>query len=219
MLPLIIIGTTQAAEKYIFSLPLISHISPNSLIKILPEKEEITISQIRILKKDLSISYPEVRTIIFYDFDKSASEVQNALLKTLEEMSDKNYFIMISQNPEAILPTIRSRSKVLRLTKQKEENIFTDFYPLIEDSISSSTYSFLANPKLERIQKEDAIRLCDAVLFYFEKKLISEPAKIPSILEKTIVLRKLLEVNNINPPLAIDNLLIFINKAFKMKKE
>jgi DNA polymerase-3 subunit delta' len=39
-------------------------------------------------------------------------QAQNALLKTLEEPDEKNVIILIVQNPEKILPTIKSRCAV-----------------------------------------------------------------------------------------------------------
>ena len=41
-------------------------------------------------------------------------QASNALLKSIEEPASGNYFFLITANPSALLPTIRSRSQVFR---------------------------------------------------------------------------------------------------------
>ena len=47
------------------------------------------------------------------------SEAQNALLKTLEEPSDNALFVFVVPAPEALLPTVRSRSQRVTLPRTK----------------------------------------------------------------------------------------------------
>jgi DNA polymerase-3 subunit delta' len=55
-----------------------------------------------------------LRVFIFDDADRLSSEVQNALLKTLEEPPPSSSFILVSSRPELLLPTVRSRCPMLR---------------------------------------------------------------------------------------------------------
>jgi DNA polymerase III subunit delta' len=55
------------------------------------------------------------RVAIFRDFDHAQPRAQDALLKTLEEPAPHAVLILLAQSPEAVLPTITSRSQVLPL--------------------------------------------------------------------------------------------------------
>lgn len=54
------------------------------------------------------------RLVVLRDADKATVEAQNALLKLLEEPPDTTYILLFAKNEEHILPTIRSRSQILR---------------------------------------------------------------------------------------------------------
>jgi len=47
----------------------------------------------------------------------------NMLLKFLEEPPEKTYFVLVTDKPEEVLPTIISRAQLLKLTKPTEEEI------------------------------------------------------------------------------------------------
>lgn len=49
-------------------------------------------------------------------------EAQNALLKILEEPPGDALFFFILPSPESLLPTLRSRTQMLKLEKRKEKN-------------------------------------------------------------------------------------------------
>ena len=71
----------------------------------------IKISSIRDIKKNLSINFDELpyRLILIEDAHLMSKEAQNALLKSLEEPPRGVIFILISDKPEILLPTIKSR--------------------------------------------------------------------------------------------------------------
>lgn len=55
------------------------------------------------------------RIVLVESADEAGEVVQNALLKTLEEPTDRHLFILVADEPARLLPTIRSRSQALRL--------------------------------------------------------------------------------------------------------
>ncbi len=58
----------------------------------------------------------EARRIVLIDrADRANEQTQNALLKTLEEPTDRHVFILVADEPARLLPTIRSRSPPLRV--------------------------------------------------------------------------------------------------------
>lgn len=83
------------------------------LLMIKPEKEAATIKikQIREMINSLGIlPYSgEKRIIIIEQAEKMTLEAQNSLLKSLEEALRQNIFILITEQPKKLLPTVRSR--------------------------------------------------------------------------------------------------------------
>lgn len=57
----------------------------------------------------------ERRLVIVEHADRANEQVQNALLKALEEPTDRHTFILVADEPARLLPTIRSRSQSLRI--------------------------------------------------------------------------------------------------------
>jgi len=65
------------------------------------------------------------RIAILTDADRMRSDAANAFLKLLEEPGDRTVFILISDRPDRMLPTIRSRCQLLRFTRLSDEEVAT----------------------------------------------------------------------------------------------
>jgi len=76
----------------------------------------ITIDQIRqmIRRLHLSLSLGAWRVVIIDAVDDLEGDGANALLKTLEEPPAQTIFLLVSHSPGRLLPTIRSRCRMLR---------------------------------------------------------------------------------------------------------
>jgi len=84
----------------------------NSFHEITLERaNNIKISSIRDIKKAMSINYDDLpyRLILIEEAHLMSTEAQNALLKSLEEPPKGVIFILISDKPEILLSTIKSR--------------------------------------------------------------------------------------------------------------
>ena len=55
------------------------------------------------------------RTVLIFDAEAMTVQAQNALLKTLEEPPEKTFFLLVTAHPEALLTTIISRCRMIRL--------------------------------------------------------------------------------------------------------
>jgi DNA polymerase-3 subunit delta' len=84
-----------------------------------PEKEggkkasrEISVDQIRALSTFVNLSAHSggYRVVLIHPAEAMNNNSANALLKTLEEPTDKLLFILVSNKPQQLLPTILSRS-------------------------------------------------------------------------------------------------------------
>ncbi len=77
----------------------------------------ITIAQVRGLQRLFATTstYSSWRTVVIDAADDLEPGGANALLKNLEEPPPSTVFLLVSHAPERLLPTIRSRCRVLRL--------------------------------------------------------------------------------------------------------
>lgn len=92
----------------------IAEVHPD-FIRIEPQKNEIRIAQIRELcamleKKPFSAGK---RMVLIKNIEKMNVSASNAALKILEEPPENTHFILTTQEPAKLLPTIRSRCQLL----------------------------------------------------------------------------------------------------------
>ncbi|MCV9929663.1 DNA polymerase III subunit delta' [Flavobacterium sp. LS1R49] len=86
---------------------------------------EIRVEDAQEVLKSLSLKSYEggYKIMIIWMADKMNIAASNKLLKLLEEPSDKTIFILISENEESIIQTIRSRCQVLHFNGLSEQVI------------------------------------------------------------------------------------------------
>ena len=109
-----------------------------SILEKLPEKREITIDQIRELKKDVLVLPNEAakKAYMISSADVMNTAAQNALLAILEEPPRHVVFILETENHMALLPTVRSRC--VRLSSDYEQN------EDIDEAVQSLTIDFVS---------------------------------------------------------------------------
>ena len=88
-------------------------------------KREITVDQIRLLKRDIIVlpNEAERKVYIINDADLMNKSAQNALLQMLEEPPSHAVFILETDNPAALYPTVRSRCVAVRPRPDAGANI------------------------------------------------------------------------------------------------
>lgn len=220
MLPLIINPNNFRIDDFIHKLAKQYDIPDCNIFRIKPLKEEITINQIRELKKDLLISQTQKRMIVFFEFEKSGLETQNSLLKILEEKVDQNLFIFLVRNPEKIISTIKSRAKIIHSPIKKQEKVDPLIKEVIERLKEAKNPGFLNNKDLTITKKEKFLELAGRLTVCFKKELrkdYQDKLTVIKILKKILQTTYFVESNNLNPQLAFDNLLIFIWKNLNIE--
>jgi len=65
----------------------------------------------------------ERRVLLIEHADRAGEQIQNALLKALEEPTDRHAFILVVDEPSGLLPTIRSRCQPLRIGPVAREEL------------------------------------------------------------------------------------------------
>lgn len=85
----------------------------------------IRIAQIRAMQGRLTTrpTLGDKRAIVIDPADDLERNAANALLKSLEEPPQGTYFLLVSHSPARLLPTIRSRCRVLRFPTIPDEQI------------------------------------------------------------------------------------------------
>ena len=116
------IGKKEFAKEFASILMKSSNIVNNpDYIEIKPEGSSIKISQIRKLQSDIVIKpHSEYKIYVILNSDKMTLEAQNAILKTLEEPPKYAIIILIANNKEALLDTIKSRCEIIKFTPISE---------------------------------------------------------------------------------------------------
>ena len=94
-----------------------------SIIKLLSNKTQILIDQIRQIQSQVNLRPYEARYKVFIiqDAELMNDEAQSALLKTLEEPPVKSIIALVTSEPEALLATIISRCQSIRFSALKAE--------------------------------------------------------------------------------------------------
>jgi len=120
---------------------------------ILPEKnDKIDLEKGSIAVETIRDLYEQTRTkratkhIIIIDYaERMSKQAQNAFLKLLEEPNDSTYFILATHTPGQLLPTVRSRMRLveIRSITQAQSEKFLDTLQ-VHDTTTRSQILFMA---------------------------------------------------------------------------
>jgi len=110
--------------------PVFSQVAAGShpdLLLIAPEEDarDLTVEQIRAVAPFLALTAAQSgwRIVIIDGAERMNRAAQNALLKVLEEPSPNSLLILLGENLGRLLPTIRSRSRVLRMQAGPDQGV------------------------------------------------------------------------------------------------
>jgi DNA polymerase III subunit delta' len=113
----------------------------------------ITKEECRSIIKKLSLKAFEGRfKVLIMWLPEYLGKEGNSLLKLLEEPPEHTYFFLVTENPDAILPTILSRTQITHIklfsNKEVQEYISVNY-----SEVDASTMAFLAQGNLNSAQK------------------------------------------------------------------
>lgn len=123
---------------------------PDVFLVKLNGKQSLSIDQIRPLKEELAKSPVEGthRFFIIENAEKLTLAANNALLNLLEEPVAPVVTILVTNNENQVLPTVRSRTQIIHFEEQEFDNRKTE---LLEYGLSSEEIADLTNfDKLEQ---------------------------------------------------------------------
>lgn len=119
-----------------------NHNHPDFLTVEDPEHKNVAVKIVRQVREDVFIKPNESAYKIYLFPQELGTEGQNALLKILEEPPKHGVFILLTDNPEKLLVTIRSRATELKLQALPEKllhrQLRMDFPQASEEDLTSA---------------------------------------------------------------------------------
>jgi DNA polymerase-3 subunit delta' len=96
----------------------------------------ISVDQVRSLQRlfNTTASLSAWRAVIVDSIDDLERNAANALLKNLEEPPPSSVFFLVSHSPERLLPTIRSRCRLLRLSRLDDDSMSSALRAALPDA-------------------------------------------------------------------------------------
>lgn len=130
-----------------------------------PVNETIKKEQIEELEHEFSRKSLEdgIRVFIIKDIDKATLSASNSLLKFLEEMSEDNYGILITESIQNVLSTIKSRSQVISFAKISGEEIIEEYVNKGIDKEIANILSKITNDINEGIELVNDGKIIDII--------------------------------------------------------
>ena len=128
-----------------------------------PEHKNVAVKIVRQIRDDMLVRPNEADYKIYLFPQELGIEGQNALLKILEEPPAYGVFLLLTDNPDKLLPTVRSRCTELKLQALEEKTIRNqlrlDFPKASEEDIAAAIFRsgrFLGQAR-ELLENGDAL--------------------------------------------------------------
>jgi len=226
MLPSILIWGGGEAERFQKAVALaedfLEHAVAHSPDFLLVEADKsIQIDQIRMLQQQLQLKpyNSQVKVALINRADLLTLPAQHSLLKTLEEPPANSVIILTAQTKDSLLPTLISRCRLLSLSEKLPA---TD--PQITAAQEAMTQKILAAGPGERLllaekyvyNKDQAVDLCLGQLAFWRGQLrLKKDLRTATTVRLIQACLRHLKAN-VNPRLAVTNLLISYPKQAKI---
>lgn len=160
------IGKSKLAR--IFALQILDAVDTRQYVDIInyrPKKASFGVDEVRELITEVGKKPFEgnKKVIIIHEGNKLTIQAQNALLKTIEEPPNGVFIIMLCENLELILDTIRSRCQIYKLTPLSKSEI-TEYIKNIksnateEEMLASLAYSEGVPGRAERFLTDSNLK-------------------------------------------------------------
>ena len=161
---------TMARELAAILLEMENLFNSPDYIEIKPDGNSIKIAQIRKLQSDILVQpYKSYKIYVIDEAQKMTVEAQNALLKTLEEPPKYAIIILITDNKESLLDTIKSRCEIIKFTPIPMQEVASY---LTMNGIDSKRASLLAN--FSRGSMKKAIELSESEEFHLMREEVQK---------------------------------------------
>lgn len=126
-------------------------------VEPLPDKRDISIDQLREMQRELALRPYEAprKACIIEPADRMSVNAANSLLKTLEEPPGNAIIILLTENADMLLPTIRSRCQLVRFAPLSPEHVARLLERGGMESASASLLALMADGSMQRALELD----------------------------------------------------------------
>jgi len=196
-------GILQCPNNYCRSCPTCIQISKGvhlDTIEMRDDGESIKIDQVRTLIASVNMTAQSNYKIVLLDnIGRMGDEAANCFLKTLEEPPKNTLFLMTANNLRELLPTIVSRSRIIKFPAIPEDKLRKKVIEMkdvlkidaTDDSVERACMLSLGRPgkAIELMQDVDAMReylrvYNDTRSFFLDKDLTKRFMYVQSVIEK-----------------------------------
>lgn len=115
------------------------------LFIVSPNGDTIKKEQIEALEHEFAYTSESSRVFIIQNIDKATLTASNTLLKFLEELPDNCYGILLTENINKVIPTIKSRSQIVSFLPISSELVTSDLLSKGVDQEKAQIISKLTN--------------------------------------------------------------------------
>ena len=179
------------------------NIHPDIIRLTVPEgKRNITVEQVRQLRADAYVRPNEAHRKVFLIEDAQAmnDSAQNALLKVLEDGPDYLSFLLLAENSQQLLPTIRSRCETLSLVPRPGENtpepdeelrqMATELAGLLTAGEERALVEYTVGLESKKWDQDTLLTFLDAVEAALHTALLQDPARVLPLMERLKQIRR-----------------------------
>lgn len=133
----------------------------------------------------------EYKILIMWLPEKMNASSANSLLKLIEEPPEKTIFLLVSENTDVILPTILSRTQMIRVSPLKKESLtgglrekFPDSPELVDDVVRRSNGNYGAALQMMESDELDNMHF-EEFTFFMRRCYMRDIIEINNWIEKT----------------------------------
>lgn len=152
--------------------------SNQNILEIKTDKKTYQVNDFALAYRFCEMATKETRLIFINDLDKLSEITSNKLLKILEETPKNIYFFLLWKGSSKILPTIISRSVVIKITnneKEKKSEINNALSGFLNNEMElhqflekyknevDAVYQAIINKSNDRPHHDKLINLCNAI--------------------------------------------------------
>ena len=171
-------------------------------LSLLEDKRSILVDQIRKLRADAYIRPNEAQRKVFVieDAQTMNDSAQNALLKVLEDGPPYLSFLLLTENAQQLLPTIRSRCETLSLMiRSDEEETVVDeqlrqsaktLSVLLMGTDEMALAEHVTALEVKKMDRESVLTLFDLLEGELRSHLQKQPGKVLGLLDHLRTVRQ-----------------------------
>lgn len=178
-------------------------------VRALTGKKSIGVKEVTVLKEWNSTKTSEVHSAIIFGADLLTDQAQNALLKLTEEPNENKLLIFATNNPYALLETIRSRCVVVY-----DESFLEDLSAVVENIISARFFE--REVLLQKLCSEESLPFAQMMIEKIATRFALENNKNFSKIEQVFILSRSLQ-NQVQKKLIANNLNLIIEEMISHK--